>query len=100
MILKAAQARWIGFFFGICGHILFEIFKGEAGRAAGVCSAAVQDSLNYMRVNETAGWAISFLGYCYGYLLAAVDEALLGAVYNLAEFLNMIAPVRRVALRR
>merc|ERR1712244_201750 len=84
---------WIGFFFGLSGwaYILFEIFKGEAGGVAGDCSAAVKDSFNYMRVIVTAGWAIYPLGYYYGYLLGAVDEALLNVVYNLADFVNKIA---------
>merc|ERR1712099_123411 len=64
---------WPAFGAGMAGwaFILYEIFAGEAG--------------------GTVGWAIYPAGYCFGYLLGAVDETFLNVIYNIADFVNKIA---------
>merc|ERR1712048_171388 len=48
-------------------------------------------SFNNMRMIVTVGWAIYPAGYCFGYLLGAVDETFLNVIYNIADFVNKIA---------
>jgi bacteriorhodopsin len=78
---------------GMCGwaFILFQIFIGEAGKAASSCSGAVVTSFNNMRLIVTIGWSIYPLGYLFGYLLGAVDDTFLNVIYNIADFVNKIA---------
>jgi len=84
-----------GFIVGMLGwfFILYEIFAGEAGKAAGEGSVNkyVQQSFGTMRLIVTAGWSIYPLGYFFGYLMGAVDDHVLNLVYNLADFVNKIA---------
>jgi len=86
---------WVGFIVGMCGwaFILFEIFAGEAGKAAGsgISNVYVQTSFNTMRFIVTIGWSIYPLGYFFGYLCGDVDDDVLNLVYNLADFVNKIA---------
>merc|ERR1712166_564071 len=70
--------------------ILAEIFFGEAGGTAAGCSEAISTSFNIMRMIVTVGWSIYPLGYLFGYLLGAVQDAPLNLVYNVADFVNKI----------
>jgi len=90
--IKAVPAG-TGFCGGMCGwfFILYEIFAGEAGGSVGSCSSAVAESFWNMRAIVTVGWAIYPLGYLFGYLLGAVDDAVLNVTYNVADFVNKIA---------
>jgi bacteriorhodopsin len=84
----------LGFELGMAGwlFILFEIFVGEAGRAArNKVNQYVNSSFNTMRLIVTVGWAIYPAGYYFGYLKGAVDDDILNLVYNLADFVNKIA---------
>jgi len=87
---------WAGFAVGMAGwfFILFEIFMGEAGKVAangqGV-NQYVKKSFSTMRFIVTAGWSIYPLGYYFGHLTGAVQDAPLNLVYNLADFVNKIA---------
>merc|ERR1711874_139167 len=86
---------YLGFALGLCGwfFILFEIFAGEGGKAAGMLDEAgehVKNSFNLMRMIVTAGWCIYPLGYFFGYLIGAVDSAALNLIYNLADMVNKI----------
>jgi len=89
----AVLPAWPAFAGGLAGwaFILFEIFAGEAGGAAGSCSEAVATSFNNMRMIVTVGWSIYPLGYLFGYLLGAVDETFLNVIYNIADLVNKIA---------
>jgi len=82
----------VGFMLGMggWGFILYEIFFGEAGGAAGEVSKAVAFSFNAMRLIVTIGWSIYPLGYFFGYMLGKVDATFLNVVYNLADFVNKI----------
>merc|ERR1711959_736182 len=89
----AVLPAWPAFAGGLAGwaFILFEIFAGEAGGAAGSCSEAVATSFNNMRMIVTVGWSIYPLGYLFGYLLGSVNDETLNVVYNIADFVNKIA---------
>jgi bacteriorhodopsin len=84
---------WAGFALGMCGwfFILFEIFMGEAGKAAGEVNEFVKASFTTMRFIVTIGWSIYPLGYFFGYLLGSVNDDALNLVYNLADMVNKIA---------
>merc|ERR1712038_203246 len=87
---------WAGFAVGLAGwaFILFEIFLGEAGKAASTgdrVNEHVKKSYSTMRFIVTIGWSIYPLGYLFGYLMGGVDDKTLNLVYNLADFVNKIA---------
>ncbi|MDC3158327.1 bacteriorhodopsin-like [Candidatus Pelagibacter sp.] len=84
----------LGFIIGMAGwvYILYEIFSGEAGRAAAKSgNKALVTAFGAMRMIVTVGWAIYPLGYVFGYLTGGVDAESLNVVYNLADFVNKIA---------
>ena len=86
---------WVGFGLGMCGwaFILFEVFLGESGKAAGQQgSDAVKASFNYMRIIVSLGWAIYPAGYYFG-MINNTDAAAqaLNVIYNIADFVNKIA---------
>merc|ERR1719446_52594 len=86
---------WVGFGLGLCGwaFILFEVFLGESGKAAGQQgSDAVKASFNYMRIIVSLGWAIYPAGYYFG-MINNSDAAAqaLNVIYNIADFVNKIA---------
>ena len=73
-------------------YILYEIFSGEAGKAANKSgNKALVTAFGAMRMIVTVGWAIYPLGYVFGYLTGGVDANTLNVVYNLADFINKIA---------
>merc|ERR1712139_537980 len=86
---------FLGFVLGLSGwaYILFEIFMGEAYRAAtrGDPNKHVKASFKTMRFIVTVGWSIYPLGYFFGYLMGSVQDSVLNLVYNLADFVNKIA---------
>merc|ERR1711879_931578 len=82
-----------GFAVGLAGwaFILFEVFAGEGGKAAGgEMPPAVASAFGTMRFIVTVGWSIYPLGYFFGYLLGAVSDSPLNLIYNLADFVNKI----------
>ena len=84
----------LGFIIGMAGwiYVLFEIFSGEAGKAAEKSgNKALTTSFGALRMIVTVGWAIYPLGYVFGYLTGGVDANSLNVVYNLADFINKIA---------
>ena len=84
----------LGFIIGMAGwvYILYEIFSGEAGKAAAKSgNKALVTAFGAMRMIVTVGWAIYPLGYVFGYLTGGVDAESLNVVYNLADFVNKIA---------
>ena len=84
---------WAGFIVGMAGwaYILYEIFAGEAGKAAAdKCPAAVQTAFSTMRWIVTIGWAIYPLGYFFGYLTGGADAVTLNVIYNVADVVNKI----------
>ena len=84
----------LGFIIGMAGwvYILYEIFSGEAGKAAAKSgNKALVTAFSAMRMIVTVGWAIYPLGYVFGHLTGGVDADTLNVVYNLADFINKIA---------
>ena len=84
----------LGFIIGMAGwvYILYEIFSGEAGKAAAKSgNKALVTAFGAMRMIITVGWAIYPLGYVFGYLTGGVDSNSLNIIYNAADFLNKIA---------
>ena len=84
----------LGFVIGMAGwiYILYEIFSGEAGKAAAKSgNKALVTAFGAMRMIVTVGWAIYPLGYIFGYLTGGVDADSLNVIYNLADFINKIA---------
>jgi bacteriorhodopsin len=84
----------LGFIIGMAGwvYILYEIFSGEAGKAASKSgNKALVTAFGAMRMIVTVGWAIYPLGYVFGYLTGGVDANSLNVIYNLADFINKIA---------
>ena len=73
-------------------YILYEVFSGEAGKAASKSgNKALVTAFGAMRMIVTVGWAIYPLGYVFGYLTGGVDADSLNVVYKLADFINKIA---------
>ncbi len=84
----------LGFIIGMAGwiYILFEIFSGEAGKAAAKSgNKALVTAFGALRMIVTVGWAIYPLGYVFGYLTGGIDANSLNVIYNLADFVNKIA---------
>jgi len=84
----------LGLIIGISGwiYILYEVFSGEAGRAAAKSgNKSLVTAFSAMRMIVTVGWAIYPLGYVFGYLTGGVDANSLNVIYNAADFLNKIA---------
>jgi bacteriorhodopsin len=89
-----AIPRSLGFVIGMVGwiYILYEIFSGEAGRAAAKSgNKPFVTAFSALRMIVTVGWAIYPLGYIFGYLTGGVDANALNIIYNLADFINKIA---------
>ena len=87
-------SRILGFLIGMGGwiYILYEIFSGEAGRAAAKSgSKPFATAFSALRMIVTVGWAIYPLGYIFGYLAGSLDQESLNVIYNLADFINKIA---------
>ena len=85
---------FVGWIIGMAGwiYILFEIFSGEAGKAAGRGgNKALSTAFSAMRIIVTIGWAIYPLGYIFGILMGTADPNMLNIIYNLADFINKIA---------
>jgi bacteriorhodopsin len=85
-----------GFCLGMLGwaFILFEIFFGEAGKAAASedkVNAYVKQAFGLMRFIVTVGWSIYPLGYFFGYMTGQISESPLNFIYNVADFVNKIA---------
>ena len=84
----------LGFIVGMAGwvYILYEIFSGEAGKAAAKSgNKALVTAFGAMRMIVTVGWAIYPLGYVFGYLTGGVDANSLNVIYNIADLLNKTA---------
>ena len=72
--------------------VLYEIFSGEAGKAAAKSGNKIfVTAFGILRMIVTVGWCIYPLGYVFGYLIGSVDYNSLNMIYNLADFVNKIA---------
>lgn len=85
---------WVGFVIGMLGwfYILYEIFYGEAGKAANTeATDAVKYAYKAMCWVVTVGWAIYPIGYVFGYMGGAGSSEALNIIYNLADLVNKVA---------
>ena len=85
---------FVGFIILIAGwiYILFELFSGEASRAASKSgNRPLSNAFAVMRMIVTIGWVIYPLGYLFGYLSGGIDSNTLNIIYNLADFVNKLA---------
>ena len=85
--------RILGFVIGIGGwiYVLYEIFSGEAGKAAAKSgNKSFVTAFGILRMIVTVGWCIYPLGYIFGHITGGVDDNALSVIYNLADFLNKI----------
>ena len=84
----------LGFVIFMAGwiYVLYEIFSGEAGKAAAKSgNKSFSTAFSALRVIVTVGWAIYPLGYVFGNLTGGVDANSLNVIYNFADFINKIA---------
>ena len=84
---------FVGFIILTAGwiYILFELFSGEAGRAASKGgNKPLSNAFAVMRMIVTIGWAIYPLGYLFGHLFGGIDSNTLNVIYNLADFVNKL----------
>ena len=84
----------LGFVIFMAGwiYVLYEIFSGEAGKAAAKSgNKSFSTAFSALRMIVTLGWAIYPLGYVFGNLTGGIDENSLNVIYNLADFINKIA---------
>ena len=71
--------------------VLYEIFSGEAGKAAAKSGNKIfVTAFGNLRMIVTVGWCIYPLGYVFGYLTGSVDDNSINMIYNLADFVNKI----------
>jgi len=86
--------RMLGFIIVMAGwiYLLYEIFSGEAGRAAAKSgNKAFVTAFSALRMIVTVGWSIYPLGYIFGYIMGSIDINTLNVIYNLVDFINKIA---------
>ena len=84
----------LGFVIFMAGwiYVLYEIFSGEAGKAAAKSgNKSFATAFSSLRIIVTVGWAIYPLGYVFTNLTGGVDANSLNVIYNLADFVNKIA---------
>ena len=84
----------LGFVIFMAGwiYVLYEIFSGEAGKAAAKSgNKSFSTAFSALRIIVTVGWAIYPLGYIFTNLTGGVDSNSLNVIYNLTDFVNKIA---------
>ena len=84
----------LGFIVFMAGwiYVLYEIFSGEAGKAAAKSgNKSFSTAFSALRMIVTVGWAIYPLGYIFSNLTGVVDANSLNVIYNFADFINKIA---------
>ena len=84
----------LGFVIFMAGwiYVLYEIFSGEAGKAAAKSgNKSFATAFSALRVIVTLGWAIYPLGYVFGNLTGGIEANSLNVIYNLSDFINKIA---------
>ena len=84
----------LGFVLFMAGwiYVLYEIFSGEAGKAAEKSgNKYFSTSFSALRIIVTVGWAIYPLAYIFSNLTGGVNVESLNVIYNFADFINKIA---------
>ncbi len=87
-------SKMFGFVIGMTGwiYLLYEIFSGEAGKAASKNgNKSFISSFSTLRMIVVVGYSIYPLGYVFGFIKGGIDSNSLNAIYNLFDFVNKIA---------
>lgn len=90
---SGAMDAWIAWVIGMVAwiYIIYEIWMGDAKKAAGEASEGVQFAFTWMTYILTFGWAIYPLGYVLGMDADADGQNMLNIVYNIADVVNKTA---------
>ena len=90
---SGAMDAWIAWVIGMVAwiYIIYEIWMGDAKKAAGEASEGVQFAFTWMTYILTFGWAIYPAGYVIGMDADADGQDMLNIVYNIADVVNKTA---------
>ena len=90
---SGAMDVWIASIIGMVAwiYIIYEIWIGDAKKAAGEASEGVQFAFTWMTYILTFGWAIYPAGYVLGMDADADGQDMLNIVYNIADVVNKTA---------
>ena len=90
---SGAMDAWIAWIIGMVAwiYIIYEIWMGDAKKAAGEASEGVQFAFTWMTYILTFGWAIYPAGYVLGMEADADGQDMLNIVYNIADVVNKTA---------
>ena len=90
---SGAMDAWIAWVIGMVAwiYIIYEIWMGDAKKAAGEASEGVQFAFTWMTYILTFGWAIYPVGYVLGMDADADGQNMLNIVYNIADVVNKTA---------
>ena len=90
---SGAMDAWIAWVIGMVAwiYIIYEIWIGDAKKAAGEASEGVQFAFTWMTYILTFGWAIYPAGYILGIDASADSQDMLNIVYNIADVVNKTA---------
>ena len=90
---SGAMDVWIAWIIGMAAwiYIIYEIWMGDAKKAASEASEGVQFAFTWMTYILTFGWAIYPAGYVLGMDADADGQDMLNIVYNIADVVNKTA---------
>ena len=90
---SGAMDAWIAWVIGMVAwiYIIYEIWFGDAKKAAGEATEGVQFAFTWMTYILTFGWAIYPVGYVLGMDADADGQNMLNIVYNIADVVNKTA---------
>ena len=90
---SGAMDQWLAWIIGMAAwlYIIYEIWAGDAKKAAEEATEGVQFAFKWMTYILTFGWAIYPLGYVIGMDADADGQNMLNIVYNIADVVNKTA---------
>ncbi len=90
---SGAMDQWLAWIIGMAAwlYIIYEIWFGDAKKAAEEATEGVQFAFKWMTYILTFGWAIYPAGYVIGMDADADGQNMLNIVYNIADVVNKTA---------
>ena len=90
---SGAMDQWLAWIIGMAAwlYIIYEIWAGDAKKAAAEATEGVQLAFKWMTYILTFGWAIYPVGYVIGMDADADGQNMLNIVYNIADVVNKTA---------
>ena len=90
---SGAMDQWLAWIIGMAAwlYIIYEIWAGDAKKAAEEATEGVQFAFKWMTYILTFGWAIYPVGYVIGMDADADGQNMLNIVYNIADVVNKTA---------